>query len=266
MSSSTNKTNNTIHCCFTEVQVHKEDITCVYEALKHANVNKLLSVLLENQLSWKIKPEELSSSAYQHLLAKVLSMLRVVNNIEPQVGVYPDALIIPTQSFSSKGSRTNIARTISAVMLNTSSYSSHQHMQLDYALSLQAFLKASRNGNTDCCENTNEAVQSLSQLVSKPWGITLGLPVWLPSELTQYERYAVLAHIFWIMTYSGFAEVVFEMKASLANALEYADQNACSLSSFYEEQTMHLARISELLSFNAHVDALSVLPLAKQVA
>lgn len=262
----TSKTQS-VRYCFTHTPVQPEDITCVHAALKQVHPQKLLEVLLENQLAWKMDPRLLTGAAQRHLLSKTSSALQLMYNIEPEPLVNPHQVIIPLQTFSYEGSRGLLRRSIRASILNLMHASSAQSTTLDYALSIPAFLQHTCHAHkASASEQNSGTLERIDQFLSKPWSQVLGCALWLPSGLTEYERYAELAHIFWVMAYGGFAEAIFEMKASVLTPSANLEQATQVMNTFYEEQELKMARISELMNFNSNIDALCAAPALKRMA
>ncbi len=249
-------------CFFTETKARKEDITCVHDAFRHLDPEKLLSVLLENQLSWKLDPRLLSGRAKDHLLQRTAAMLKLMYQIEPVPLEKPDQIIIPLQTFRYPGSGNAIKREIRAAILDLSDHPGSDGRSFEYARTISQWLTllALQDQEQPSC------IHRIDALINVPWASVLGSAIWLPSSLTEYERYAELGHLFWIMAYHSFAEAVFEMKASVLEPSPDLEAAAEKMNRFYEEQELKMARISELLSFNAFQDALVCAKPLKEAA
>lgn len=235
---------------FTETSVRKEDVTCVHDAFKQLDPEKLLNVLLENQLAWKLDPRMLRGRAKDHLLQKTASMLQLMYQIDPVPLPSPNLVIIPVQSFQYLGRRNALKREIRASILDLANVSMSDQGSLDYAKTISQLLAHLSHNEGD-----PPYIRRIDSLISVPWSQVLGYALWLPISLTEYERYAELAHLFWVMSYSGYAEAVFEMKESVLYPSPDLEEATEKMNVFYEEQEIKMARICELLSFNAMVDA-----------
>ena len=246
-----------IRYCFTQVTVDPEYITCVHEAFKSLDAEKLLGVLLQDQLSWKLDPRLLTGSAKRHLLTKTASALQLMYGIEPDPSSAFSKIIVPVQTFEYLGSGNSITRDIRSVILDVSKVSAGPSVQVDYALSIPEFLRAV---NAPECPRAGFEAQVLTpvgSLVSVPWPQVLGHALWAPAQLTEYERYSLCASIFWVMVFNGLAEVVFNAGLSTRAQSEGLAGSLGGMDLFFEEQELKMARLSELLNRNSLIDLMN---------
>lgn len=250
--------NNSTYCCFAKTSVKQEDITCVFEAFKNLSEEKLLCVLIENQLKWKISPCSLTQPVRNNLLSKLKASLQIMRSIEPDPQCGQEKIIVPLQSYSYSGQKNLISREVKAGILQINKAPTLSTDSLDYAYSL--------SGIQQKYSDISKYIEPLSHLIDKSWSSILGYILWLPHTLSDYERYSYLAHLFWIIAYSGIAESFFECKESSSCKDQELEESARALHSFYDEHYVKMARISELFSCNSSVDVLRVVNELKKCA
>lgn len=237
-------------CCFVDACVQPEDITCVHAALGSVDPETLLCVLLETRLSWKADPRLITGAAKRHLLKKTSAMLGLMHDLEPALVDDPDKVIIPVQSFECAGDGMGFNRRVSAALLDLPKCADGEGV-LDYALSLSHFRQ---NAKEDGFPWT-DALASADSLIGAPWTEVLGRALWTPSSLSEYERTSQLAHLFWVMGFSGFAEAVHEMRT--VNLRRYPDVAGISeeCAFCFQENERKMAAIVALMNHNSLVDA-----------
>lgn len=243
---------NQVNYCFAEVQVCKEDVTCVHAALAGADPETLLFVLLETRLGWKLDPRALTGAAKRHLLKKTSAMLGLMYDLEPQPAPEPDHVIIPVQSFEYPGTGPVLTRRISAAILDVAAVGAADAQAVDYARSIAA-CQADEVAGT--CARVQEALSSVDALIGSAWTDVLGHAIWLPAALTEYERMAVLAHVFWVMGFSGFAEAVHEMRTVGLHRAGVPVGGATPAALCFQEQERKMDGISAVLNHNSTAEA-----------
>lgn len=246
---------NQISYCFAEVQVRKEDITCVHAALKGADPETLLFVLLETRLGWKLDPRALTGAAKRHLLKKTSAMLGLMYDLEPQPLSEPDHVIIPVQSFEYPGTGPALTRRISAAILDVAAFGPADGEVVDHARSIAACQADEAAG---LGASVRDALLSVDGLVGSAWTDVLGHAIWLPAALAEYERMAVLAHVFWVMGFSGFAEAVHEMRTVNLHRAGVPDGGATPAALCFQEHERKMDGISAVLNHNSTADAAQV--------
>ncbi len=237
----TQSTSKTIPYCFVDASVSPEDITCVHAALKAADPETLLCVLLETRLAWKLDPRTLAGSAKRHLLRKTESMLSLMYDIEPAPQQEPDQVLIPVQSFEYPGRGSSVKRIVSAGVLDLASFAQGSST-LDHA----ALISHVSHDPVRLAQ-----LSSVDGLIGCPWADILGRTIWLPSALTSYERLSELAHIFWVMCFSGFAEAVFEMHAVSVREGSAQRGGSADVALCYDEYEQRMEAIVRLLNHNS---------------
>ncbi len=246
-----------IRYCFTQVTVDPEDITCVHEAFKSLDAEKLLGVLLQGQLSWKLDPRLLTGSAKCHLLSKTSSALRLMYSLEPDPSPTLSRIIVPVQTFEYLRPGNGLRRDIRSVILDVSKVTAHPSDSIDYALSIPEFLRAVNAAEHPVADFEAQALIPVGSLIGTPWPQILGHGLWMPTQLTAYERYSLCASIFWVMAFNGFAEVMFNAGLSTRAQSEGLGGSPGGLDLFFEEQELKMARLSELLNRNSLIDLMN---------
>ncbi len=245
-----------IQCCFVEAKATPEDITCVHAALASIDPEALLCVLMDTRLGWTVDPLRLQGAAKRHLIGKTAAMLGLMHDMEPAPMASSDQIIVPIQSFGYPGRGCCIERTISAAILDLSSVQEEGATHLDYAASTSACLSGSSaavgDGKRDIAHGL---LSSADAFIGTPWADVLGYAIWLPYALTDYERISVLAHLFWVMSFSGFAESLFEMRTVSLRQHGRGGTPSAHAVRCYEEHHQKMERVACLLSHNGMVDA-----------
>ncbi len=262
----TSKGTTHITYCFTQVTVAPEDITCVHEAFKGLDAEKLLGVLLQDQLSWKLDPRLLTGSAKRHLLSKTSSALQLMYSLEPDPASTLSRIIVPVQTFEYRGSGNSLMRDIRSVILDVSKVSAGPSPRVDYALSIPEFLRAVNAAERPVADFEAQALTPVGSLISTPWSQVLGHALWMPAQLTEYERYSLCASIFWVMAFNSFAEVAFNAGLSTSVCSRGLAGPPLGLDLFFEEQELKMARLSELLNHNSLIDLLNASGPLRQCA
>lgn len=260
--------NRSIPYCFTDTEVTPQDITCLHAALSAADPEMLLCVLLQTCLSWKLDPLLLTGSVKRHLLKKTTSVLGLMHDIEPAPLDDPDRLLIPVQTFSSDGAGGVMERSVSAAILDVSDVDGSEEGVLDYALSIQACASPSSEahgqGKGFPSASSAERLASADVLIGLPWSHVLGHALWLPSSLTEYERASVLAHLFWVMSFSGFAEAVSEMRSLQMRPCAPSEEAPSKTALCFQEERIKMERIAGLMNHNSLVDVHRVVSSLKR--
>lgn len=241
-----------VNYCFAEVHVRKEDVTCVHAALKGADPETLLFVLLETRLGWKLDPRALTGAAKRHLLKKTSAMLGLMYDLEPDPMSEPDQVIILVQSFEYPGTGPVLTRRISAAILDVAAAGAADGRVVDYARSIAACQADEAAG---AHARVQEALFSVDALIGSAWTDVLGRAVWLPAALTEYERMAALAHVFWVMGFSGFAEAVHEMRTVNLRREGVPDEGVTPAALCFQEQERKMGGISAVLNHNSAAEA-----------
>lgn len=247
-----------IRYCFTQVTVDPEDITCVHAAFKSLDAEKLLGVLLQGQLSWKLDPRLLTGSAKRHLLSKTSSALQLMYSLEPDPSPALSRIIVPVQTFEYLSPGNGLRRDIRSVILDVSKVTAHPSDAIDYALSIPEFLQAVNAAEHPVADFEAQALTPVGSLIGTPWPQVLGHALWAPAQLTEYERYSLCASIFWVMAFNGLAEVMFNAGLSTRAQPEGLGGSPGGLDLFFEEQELKMARLSELLNRNSLIDLMNV--------
>lgn len=243
--------------CFAETQVVPEDITCVHAALASADPETLLCVLLESHLAWKMDPRKLTGAAKRHLMKKTTSMLRLMYDIEPVPLSHPDRVIIPVQTFEYPGVGCSITRRVSAAILDVTAWAEGSRETLDYAAAIQASVPPAH------AEPWVQGLDPIDVFIAEPWADVLGHAIWLPASLTEYERTSALAHLFWVMAFSGFAEAVHEMRVVNLRRQGVLSDVSQRVVLCFQEQEEKMAAVAALMERNSMVDVQGVAGLLK---
>lgn len=242
------KQTTSISYCFVDTQVQREDITCAHAAFAAVDPEALLAVLLRTRLGWRLDPRLLTGAAKRHLLKKTSSMLSLMYDIEPVPLAHPSRVIIPVQAFSCPGKENAIERTVSAAVLRLPEAEGKPDEALDYATSISDCVSPHEGS---WCQ---DAVHSVDGLIGAPWTEVLGMALWLPSSLTEYERVSGLAHLFWVMGFSGFAEAVHEVRTVHLHRHPDDAHIAPEVALCFQEQECKMDLIADLLNHNSMVD------------
>ncbi|MCI9129877.1 MAG: hypothetical protein HFJ65_06185 [Eggerthellaceae bacterium] len=256
-----------INYCFADTEVDPHDITCVHEAFKAMHPEELLDVLLENQLGWKLDPQALTGSAKRFLLAKTQAILDMIYAIDPDPDQCLDEVLIPLQSFEYSGHGMSFTRTVRSVILDVSKASSEPSERMEYALSINDMLQRMKDHPHEEGELWGcGALRRIDELIMRPWSEILGHPIWIPSSLTSYEACAELAGLFWVMAYNGFAEAIFDIRASSLPEVPSSEEAKMRIDGMYEEHRLKMFRISEMLNCNSVADAMRAARALKRIA
>lgn len=253
-----NQNPNNVAYCFAETHVKPEDITCVHAALKSVDPEMLLCVMLESHLAWKTDPRLLTGAAKRHLMKKTTSMLSLMYELEPAPLHHPDHVIIPVQTFEYPGAGCSFIRRISSAILDVASSGFPESDGLDYAAAIASHMPAPEE------PRWVEGLSSVDGLISAPWPQVLGHALWLPSSLTEYERTAELAHVFWVMAFSGYAEAVHEMRVVNLKRQGALGHTSSQVAVCFQAQEDKMVRIASLMQHNSMVDVRHVLAPLKQ--
>lgn len=240
-----NQESRSIAYCFAETQVKPEDITCVHAALKGVDPETLLCVLLETRLSWKVDPRLLTGAARRHLMNKTRAMLSLMYDIEPAPLSNPHAVIVPVQVFEYPGWGMSIVRRISAAVLDVSQCPSEEAGMLDYARVISQCMPSAQNASKSV------GIESADRFIGCAWSEVLGHAIWLPSALTEYERTSQLAHLFWVMAFSGFAEAVHEMRSVNLRRSGIPLDASQKVMLCFEEHESKMFDVASLMSYNS---------------
>lgn len=245
-----------IRYCFTQTHVDPKDITCVHAAFKQLDPKKLLGVLLQDQLAWRIDPRLLTGSVRRHLLARTSSTLDLMYAFDPDISASFNRIIIPVQTFEYAGCGNGFTRKMRSVILDVSKTSAYSCRQADYALSIPEFLQKVNASEDNPSQFEAACITSSGTLIGTPWAHVLGHALWCPSHLTEYERYSLCASIFWVMTFNGFAETALDCRKA---DISFDDEDDARQDDawFFEEQQIKMARLAELFNYNSLIDAMN---------
>lgn len=198
--------------CLEGLEAHAEDILSVREAFAACDSNKLLAAVLRENAGWRMPTSVLGDKQRATLLRKIESTLAVMAATTPLPQPHSALTIVPWEHFALASASGAFRRSIGAVMVDVS-----EHRAAQAALRLcggrmrspAGMLRARRKYLAEPCVGLWEWGKfgsSLDGFAFESWSNCLAQRVWLPRSLCEYERYCVLASVFWSMTYLGFNE------------------------------------------------------------
>lgn len=194
---------------YDEVEVSEHDLALLHEVLPVCDAQRLLFAIANEEVGWNIPVESLECRARSALVEKIASSLQVMASLSPHVGDRAGEIIVPWERFEVSTSHHFIRRRVGACLVDPSSASS-------FALRAQ---------DAYCCRSEAQLYRNVAQypfvakghalswgsfetsmfpLACQSWPDALGKRIWLPSCLTEKERYRVLGAVYWAMTYWGF--------------------------------------------------------------
>lgn len=236
-----------------DLKVEASDITSLHNAFAHADPDFLLDAVLMADPAFRCSPAAICGSARDRLLRRVGATLELMYSMEPIVEESRTQLIVPWQDYRCAEEDQQIVRGVGSCILEFGSLPEARAELERYGgrlLTMPAFAALVDEGDhpLDALEQSGllEPIQIISL---ESWPEALGRCIWLPSTLCELERYAVLASVFWSMTYGGFA-----CCTQSSGVREGHRAPSCSSTSLWAEYAEKMELFAEALSYNAWVE------------
>lgn len=196
--------------CLSTVCVRAEDVKSVEEAIRSCDRGRLLSSILWEWSGWHADLDLMPGRARAALRRKLRSMIALMLSAGADRAPH-GRIIIPMQAYRLVDARGLLERRIGAAVADLT------RMHLADDLALAAGGRACSVEEMRCVEELfgdadpvevialTGSLADAGCLAGAPWPTVLGMPIWLPSDLSAAERAMVLAHVVWIMVSEGFA-------------------------------------------------------------
>lgn len=199
-----------LHLTFRDLVVREEDVTTVAEALGECSPDDLLVAVMRHEAGWAMRAEALESRTHAMLARKIADALDAMAGTEAKVRDGPiDQVIGPFWRFRTVG-RDGLELAFGAALYGRSGASAAENLLdagMGRAVTWDGLLRLARlfdgcpESEAVGCRSLRSSTERLSRM---PWEQAMGLSLWLPADLSEMERYAVLAKVFWALTYHGF--------------------------------------------------------------
>ncbi len=201
-----------LHLTFCDLAVDRADIVPLREALGDCSPDELLMAVLRHEAGWRIQSDALESRTYAMLMRRVTDALDGMMEGEAREPVAEREVVIgPLWCFLAGRGGRHLEHSMGAALY------SHESAHAGRALLAEGVRRVctwdelrevrrhlDRGLFTDDV-GFSALKGSIVRLSHMSWDEALALPIWLPGDLSDRERYAVLAKVFWAMTYRGFS-------------------------------------------------------------
>jgi hypothetical protein len=187
-------------------ECRQEDIMLLYDALKSLDPVLLTDVLLSEVEEWKTPFGSLEKNVQQSLVKRVSHSLNCVLSSSVNLSENTNKIIVPFQNFEQTKSGNYIKRKVRAGVVDSENLI--QFMQQNACFDKRA------PQDSQLCEKFSVFDQNVLQEL-KNYGAfdnvsvlsmfsiedALGMRIWIPMELKAFEKYSVLANVFWMLTW-----------------------------------------------------------------
>ncbi len=246
-----------------DIQVQPEDITTLYEALCKCDPELLLEAMMFKWYPFQSKPVPLGNTVKIHLLKKLKATLSLMSSLDPKLDAYIEQIIVPYQSFYKGIEIDSIKRCVFTRILDIEAYLSLRAEIIDrdyvhdspksYA---EIFSRLSRDFQSHVelskkISDANVFLPGYTTLSNDPWPQSLGRQIWISSSLCEYERYSVLADVFWAMTAKGlFGDLkTFLQMCTYSNRNSHsASDEECKVKDFYDAYESRMNRFVDAMN------------------
>ncbi len=200
-----------LHLTFRDLMVDREDVVSVREAFEESSPDELLSAVLRHEAGWRITADALESRTYAMLMRKVTDGLDVMMRIESKpANGDRERVIGPCWSFVEERDGQGLLYGMGAALYDRDDVGAVRDILrsgVGRALTWKDLQEARRLFHRRVGPEVaghNALRRSIARLSTMTWEEALAMPLWSPKGLSDQERYAMLAKVFWAMTYSGF--------------------------------------------------------------
>ena len=200
---------------FRDLRVSASDVTTIGDAFARCSVDDLLAAVLRHEAGWRIPMDTIGSRAHHMLMGKIASALEAMRSLEDSVAALSpsrEGIVGPLFRFASIDGGMALEHRVEAVVFSESdgaAIGKRLASGLERACTWDALrtLHYEDEASADLDRLAPKALHaSHSILGHMPWERVLALPLWLPEDLSEDERQAILAKVFWSMTYRGFTQ------------------------------------------------------------
>lgn len=199
-----------LHLTFRDVPVRAEDVITLAHALRECSPDELLAAILRHEAGWALQAEALERRTYAMLMRRITDALDAMAAISREAPPErEDQIIGPFWRFVPSGNR-SLEHRMGAALYERAGASAARCLIEAGAVrtSTYAGLRDQMGGLAGKPEMAVAGCAALCCSVERlsvmEWDRALALPLWLPVQLSDQERYAVLARAFWALTYRGF--------------------------------------------------------------
>lgn len=198
---------------FCDLHVSVEDVTTVGQALARCSAEEMLRAVMRHEAGWRIPVDTIGSRAHHMLMGKIASALEAMRSLADEASSLSssrEGIVGPLFRFASVEGGPGLEHRVEAVVFpreDTAAIGECLAAGVARVCTWDA-LRTTRCGGEDHTipeRLTPDALCDSHTLLARlPWERVLALPLWLPSDLSEEERWAILAKVFWSMTYRGF--------------------------------------------------------------
>lgn len=221
----------TVPLSFRDLRVTAEDVTTVGEALARCSPQEMLDAVMRHEAGWRIPVDAVGSRAYHMLMMRIGAALEAMRSLQDAAAALMpsrEGVVGPLFRFSAAEGGRGFEHRVEAVVLPMDDAAAIEG-SLAEGLARVCTWDALRTQRCDAKPAVSferlapEALRgSLALLSRMSWERVLALPLWLPRDLSEDERQAVLAKVFWAMTYHGFEQRT--MPRSISSTQQGADE------------------------------------------
>lgn len=203
----------TVSLCFRDLRVSEDDLTTVGEAFARCSAEEMLHAVMGHEVGWRIPVEAMGSRARHNLasrIGKALDAMRSLHDEAVSLSSRPEGVVGPLFRFAAGQGGTGLRYEVSAAALPFSDAAGVRELLasgMERVCTWDELRSLRRDAPSSSASNALAPPAldaSASILSSMSWERVLALPLWLPSDLSEDERWAVLAKVFWSMTYRAF--------------------------------------------------------------
>lgn len=245
---------------FRDLEVSVRDVTTVGETLLRCSPADLLDAVMRHEVGWRVSADAMGSRARHVLAGKVGTALEAMRSLEDAaVALSPsqEGVIGPSFRFVRLDDGSGLEHKVEAVVLSRDDAALIAEClecgleRVDTWDDLRA-LRCDADARSVPDRLSPDALRASPTLLSRiPWERTLALPLWLPEGLSEEEYWAILAKIFWSMTYHGFTLQEVHRKTSLAQVTIESCRSGRSVSDRWPDDP-----VLAVLDHNCWIDTL----------
>lgn len=201
---------------FRDLRVGAEDVTTVSEAFAHCSAESLLNAVMRHEAGWRIPVDSIGSRAHHMLMGKIANALDAMRSLEDAVAALSpsrEGIVGPLFRFAAAEGGVGLEHRVEVAVLSADDaiaieerFASGMKRVCTWD-ALRALRRAEESPSVSDRLTPESLHASHAILARMPWERVLALPLWLPSDLSEDEQQAILARIFWSMTYCGFMQV-----------------------------------------------------------
>lgn len=198
---------------FRDLRIRAEDLTTVGEALAGCPPETMLDAVMRHEAKWRISTDALGSRARHMLVGRIATALDTMRSLEDAaVELMPsrEGFVGPLFRFVASANGSGLEHEVSAAVLAAEDARAVRQLVEGGMRRVRTWdelrtLWRETESSALASQLAPEALRgSVTLLARMPWERVLALPLWLPADLTSDEQHAVLAKVFWAMTYRGF--------------------------------------------------------------